>query len=301
MRVVFMGTPVFSVPALHAIHAAGHEILRVYTRPPAASGRGLKQTPSPVQSAADALGLEVQAPQNFKSPETVEAFAALECELAVVVAYGLILPQSVLAVPRLGCWNIHASLLPRWRGAAPVQRAIMAGDKKTGVAIMQMEAGLDTGPVLETRETPIIADDTSESLHARLADLGAAAITEAMAAADELTRVPQPEDGVCYADKIDKAEARIDWTRPAREIDCHIRGLSPFPGAWFEVDGTRVKVLAATPVDVDGPAGQVMTDAPVIACGTGGVRLERVQRAGKAAMDGADFMNGGLIVPGQRL
>ena len=301
MRVVFMGTPAFSVPALHAIHAAGHEILRVYTRPPAASGRGLKQTPSPVQSAADALGLEVQAPQNFKSPETVEAFAALECELAVVVAYGLILPQSVLAVPRLGCWNIHASLLPRWRGAAPVQRAIMAGDKKTGVAIMQMEAGLDTGPVLETHETPITSDDTSESLHARLADLGAAAITEAMAAADELTRVPQPDDGVCYADKIDKAEARIDWTRPAREIDCHIRGLSPFPGAWFEVDGTRVKVLAATPVDVDGPAGQVMTDAPVIACGTGGVRLERVQRAGKAAMDGADFMNGGLIVPGQRL
>lgn len=301
MRVVFMGTPAFSVPALHAIHAAGHEILRVYTRPPAASGRGLKQTPSPVQSAADALGLEVQAPQNFKSPETVEAFAALECELAVVVAYGLILPQNVLAVPHLGCWNIHASLLPRWRGAAPVQRAIMAGDKKTGVAIMQMEAGLDTGPVLETHETPITVDDTSESLHARLADLGAAAITEAMAAAHELTRVPQPDDGVCYADKIDKAEARIEWTRPAREIDCHIRGLSPFPGAWFEADGTRVKVLAATPVDVDGPAGQVMTDAPVITCGKGGVRLERVQRAGKAAMDGADFMNGGLIVPGQQL
>ena len=301
MRVVFMGTPTFSVPALHAIHAAGHEILRVYTRPPAASGRGLKQTPSPVQSAANALGLEIQAPQNFKSPETFEAFAALESELAVVVAYGLILPQSVLEVPRLGCWNIHASLLPRWRGAAPVQRAIMAGDKKTGVAIMQMEAGLDTGPVLETRETPITADDTSESLHARLADLGAAAITEAMEVADELTCVPQPDYGVCYADKIDKAEARIDWTRPAREIDCHIRGLSPFPGAWFEVDSTRVKVLAATPVDVNGPAGRVMTDAPVIACGTGGVRLERVQRAGKAAMDAANFMNGGLIVPGQRL
>ena len=301
MRVVFMGTPAFSVPALHAIHAAGHEILRVYTRPPAASGRGLKQTPSPVQSAADALGLEVQAPQNFKSPETVEAFAALKSELAVVVAYGLILPQSVLEVPRLGCWNIHASLLPRWRGAAPVQRAIMAGDKKTGVAIMQMEAGLDTGPVLETRETPITADDTSESLHKRLADLGAAAITEAMAVADELTLVPQSDDGVCYADKIAKAEARIDWTRPAHEIDCHIRGLSPFPGAWFEVDGTQVKVLAASPVDENGPAGQVMTDAPVIACGTGGVRLERVQRAGRAAIDAADFMNGGFIVPGQRL
>ena len=301
MRVVFMGTPVFSVSALRAIHAAGHEILRVYTRPPAAFGRGLKQTPSPVQCAADALGLEVQAPKNFKSPETVDAFAALECELAVVVAYGIVLPQSVLTVPRLGCWNIHASLLPRWRGAAPVQRAIMAGDKKTGVSIMQMETGLDTGPVLKTHETPITADDTSESLHARLADLGAAAITEAMAAADELLPVPQPDDGVCYAEKIDKAEARIDWTRPAHEIDYHIRGLSPFPGAWFEVDGTRVKVLAATPVDVDGPAGQVMTDALVVACGTGGVRLERVQRAGKAVMDGADFKNGGLIVPGQRL
>ena len=301
MRVVFMGTPPFSVPALRAIHAAGHELLRVYTRPPAASGRGLKQTPSPVQSAADALGLEVHAPQSFKSPETVEAFAALECDLAVVVAYGLILPPAILSVPRLGCWNIHASLLPRWRGAAPVQRAIMAGDTKTGIAIMQMEAGLDTGPVLETHETPITAQDTSESLHARLADLGATGITEAMARADELTPVPQPDDGVCYADKIDKAEARIDWTRPAHEIDCHIRGLSPFPGAWFDVDGTRVKVLAASSVEADGPAGQILTGAPVIACGTGGVRLDRVQRAGKAAMDGADFMNGGLVVPGQRL
>lgn len=301
MRVVFMGTPAFSVPALRAIHGAGHEILRVYTRPPAASGRGMKQTPSPVQSAADELGLEVHAPQNFKLPETVGAFAALDCDLAVVVAYGLILPQVILSAPRLGCWNIHASLLPRWRGAAPVQRAIMAGDTKTGIAIMQMEAGLDTGPVLETLETPITASDTSESLHARLADLGATGITEAMARAGELTPVTQPDDGVCYADKIDKAEARIDWTRPAYEVDCHIRGLSPFPGAWFEVDGTRVKVLGATPVDVEGSAGQVMTDAPVIACAKGGVRLDRVQRAGKAAMDGTDFMNGGLLVPGQQL
>ena len=179
--------------------------------------------------------------------------------------------------------------------------AIAAGDTKTGIAIMQMEAGLDTGPVLETLETPITANDTSESLHARLADLGATGITAAMARAGEITPVPQPNDGVCYADKIDKAEARIDWTRPAYQVDCHIRGLSPFPGAWFEVDGTRVKVLGATPVDVEGSAGQVMTGAPVIACGTGGVRLERVQRAGKAAMDGTDFMNGGLLVPGQRL
>ena len=301
MRVVFMGTPAFSVPALRAIHGAGHEILRVYTRPPAASGRGMKQTPSPVQSAAGELGLEVHAPQNFKSPETVGAFAALDCDLAVVVAYGLILPQVILAAPRLGCWNIHASLLPRWRGAAPVQRAIMAGDTKTGIAIMQMEAGLDTGPVLETLETPITASDTSESLHARLAHLGATGIAEAMTRAGELTPVPQPDDGVCYADKIDKAEARIDWTRPAYQVDCHIRGLSPFPGAWFEVDGTRVKVLGATPVDVQGSAGQVMTGAPVIACGKGGVRLDRVQRAGKAALDGTDFMNGGLLVPGQQL
>ena len=301
MRVVFMGTPAFSVPALRAIHAAGHEILRVYTRPPAASGRGMKQTPSSVQSTAEELGLEVQAPKNFKSPETLAAFAALDCDLAVVVAYGLILPKALLAMPRLGCWNIHASLLPRWRGAAPVQRAIMAGDTKTGIAIMQMEAGLDTGPVLQTHETPITADDTSESLHTRLADLGATAIAEAMAVADELTPVLQPDDGVCYADKIDKAEARIDWTGSAHEIHCHIRGLSPLPGAWFEVDGARVKVLAATPVDVDGPAGQVISGAPVIACGTGGLRLERVQRAGKAAMDGTDFMNGGLLVPGHRL
>ena len=301
MRVVFMGTPVFSVPALRAIHEAGHDILQVYTRPPTASGRGMKQTPSPVQSTADELGLEVQTPQNFKSPETVETFAAFDCDLAVVVAYGLILPPEVLAVPRLGCWNIHASLLPRWRGAAPVQRAIMAGDTKTGIAIMQMEAGLDTGPVLQSHETPITANDTSESLHARLADLGARAITEAMAGADRQTPVPQPDDGVCYADKIDKAEARIDWTRPAHAVGCHIRGLSPFPGAWFEVDGTRVKVLGATPVEADGPPGQVMTGAPVIACGEGGLRLDRVQRAGKAVMDGADFMNGGLLVPGQRL
>ncbi|MEC8565591.1 MAG: methionyl-tRNA formyltransferase, partial [Pseudomonadota bacterium] len=174
-------------------------------------------------------------------------------------------------------------------------------DTKTGIVIMQMEAGLDTGPVLETLETPITASDTSESLHARLAHLGATGITEAMARAGELTPVPQPDNGVCYADKIDKAEARIDWTRSAYEVDCHIRGLSPFPGAWFEVDGTRVKVLGATPVDVEGFAGQVMTGAPVIACGKGGVRLDRVQRAGKAAMDGTDFMNGGLLVPGQQL
>ena len=301
MRVVFMGTPVFSVPALRAIHEAGHDIVRVYTRPPTASGRGMKQTPSPVQSTADELGLEVQTPQNFKSPETVEAFVALDCDLAVVVAYGLILPPEALAVPRLGCWNIHASLLPRWRGAAPVQRAIMAGDTKTGIAIMQMEAGLDTGPVLQSHETPITVNDTSESLHARLADLGARGITEAMARADGLTPVPQPDDGVCYADKIDKAEARIDWTRPAHAVGCHIRGLSPFPGAWFEVAGSRVKVLGATPVEADGPPGQVVTGAPVIACGKGGLRLDRVQRAGKAVMDGADFMNGGLLVPGQRL
>ena len=301
MRVVFMGTPAFSVPALRAVHEAGHEILRVYTRPPAASGRGMKQTPSPVHSAGDELGLEVQTPQNFKSPDTIDAFAALDCDLAVVVAYGLILPQAILSLPRLGCWNIHASLLPRWRGAAPVQRAIMAGDTKTGIAIMQMEAGLDTGPVLHALETPITADDTSESLNARLADLGAFAITQAMARADKLMPVPQPEDGVCYADKIDKAEARIDWTRPAQEIDCHIRGLSPFPGAWFEADGTRVKVLAATPIDTQGAPGEVMTSDPVIACGVGGVRLDRVQRAGKAAMDGTAFMNGGLLAPGQRL
>ena len=244
MRVVFMGTPVFSVPALRAIHEAGHDILQVYTRPPIASGRGMKQTPSPVQSTADELGLEVQTPKNFKSPETVETFAALDCDLAVVVAYGLILPQVILAAPRLGCWNIHASLLPRWRGAAPVQRAIMAGDTKTGIAIMQMEAGLDTGPVLETLETPITASDTSESLHARLADLGATGITEAMARAGELTPVPQPDDGVCYADKIDKAEARIDWTRPAHEVDCHIRGLSPFPALGLRWTARASKCLA---------------------------------------------------------
>ncbi|MBL6786443.1 MAG: methionyl-tRNA formyltransferase [PS1 clade bacterium] len=301
MRVVFMGTPAFSVPALQAIHAAGHEIIQVYTRPPAPAGRGMKLKPSPVHEVANALGLTVSCPENFKTAETVDEFTARDCDLAVVVAYGLILPRALLQAPGRGCWNIHASLLPRWRGAAPIQRAIMAGDEKTGVAIMQMEAGLDTGPVLHLRDTPIHGDDTSAQLHMRLADLGAVAIVEAMDMADKLQPQPQAEAGICYAEKIDKAEARIDWTRSAADVDRHIRGLSPFPGAWFEVDGTRIKVLAATPVNSDGPAGQVMTGDPVIACGGGGVCLDMVQRAGKAAMAGADFMNGGLLSPGQQL
>ena len=302
MRLIFMGTPDFSVPTLDALVAAGHEIVAVYTQPPRPAGRGRKPRPSPVAARAEALGLPVRTPENFRHAEDRAALAALGADAAVVVAYGLLLPQSVLDAPAGGCFNLHASLLPRWRGAAPIQRAIMAGDAETGVCVMKMARGLDTGPVALTARTPIAADDTAATLHDRLAGIGAPLMVEAMArlGAGGLTLTEQPEDGL-YAAKIDKAEARIDWHRPAAEVDRHIRGLSPFPGAWFEREGERVKALLSAVVTGDGPAGETLDSALTVACGSGAVRLTRLQRAGKAPMDADVFLRGTPVPAGERL
>jgi len=301
MRVVFMGTPDFSVPALDALHAAGHEIACVYTQPPRPAGRGQKDRESPVHARAASLGLPVRHPVSLKPAEAQADFAALSPEIAVVVAYGLILPRGVLDAPVHGCLNIHASLLPRWRGAAPIHRAVMAGDAETGVCIMRMEEGLDTGPVLAREATPIGTTDTTGVLHDRLAAMGARLIVEALARLGELTPEAQPGDGVTYAAKIDKAEAKIDWTRPADEVDRQIRGLSPFPGAWTEIDGERVKILGSEQAQGSGAPGEVLDDRLTIACGTGAVRLLRLQRAGKAAQDAAVFLNGRAVPPGKWL
>ncbi|NCG10570.1 MAG: methionyl-tRNA formyltransferase [Alphaproteobacteria bacterium] len=308
MRLIFMGTPDFSVPALNALHDAGHDICAVYTRPPAKKGRGMSEKLSPVHECAEALGLDVFTPKNFKSSETVATFASHQADLAVVVAYGLILPESVLSAPEKGCWNIHASLLPRWRGAAPIQRAIMSGDKQTGICIMQMEAGLDTGAVLLRREIDIDHTDTASNLHDRLMELGGDTIVEAINEYENLQPIQQSEAGVTYAQKIDKQESRINWLEKANQLDCFIRGLSPFPGAWFDAEGDRIKVLAARPVetlpDVKHKAGEVLdagNGAPIIACGIGALELVRLQRAGKSAMTGEEFQRGKGLKPGMLL
>jgi methionyl-tRNA formyltransferase len=301
MRVIFMGTPDFSVPALDALVEAGHDIAAVYCQPPRPAGRGKKDRPTPVHARAEDLGLEVRHPASLKDKDEQAAFAALKADVAVVVAYGLILPQAVLDAPTHGCLNIHASLLPRWRGAAPIHRAIMARDAQTGVCIMQMEAGLDTGPVLLRRTTPIGDTETTGELHDRLSTMGAQAIVEALAQLDSLTPTPQAEAGVTYAEKIDKSEARVDWTRPAAEVDAHIRGLSPFPGAWSEAEGQRIKLLASSLADGTGRPGEVLDDSLTVACGTGAVRLLRLQRAGKGAQDAETFLRGMAFPAGTKL
>lgn len=283
MRIIFMGTPEFSVPVLDALVDADHDIVAVYSQPPRPAGRGKKDRPGPVQTRAQALGLPVRHPVSLKDADAQAAFAALDADVAVVVAYGLILPQAVLDAPRLGCLNIHASLLPRWRGAAPIHRAIMAGDDQTGVCIMQMDAGLDTGPVVLRATTDIYPADTTGALHDRLSSLGAASIVTALATLGDLTPVVQPAQGVTYAAKIDKSEARIEWSHPACDVDRMIRGLSPFPGAWCMVGDERIKVLGSILADGAGPAGAVLHGA-VIACGDGAVAVTRLQRAGKKAM-----------------
>ncbi|NHB76196.1 methionyl-tRNA formyltransferase [Rhodobacter calidifons] len=293
MKVVFMGTPEFSVPVLEALHAR-HRIVAVYCQPPRPAGRGKADRPSPVQTRAEALGLTVRHPVSLRSEEAQRDFAALDADVAVVVAYGLILPQPVLDAPRLGCLNIHASLLPRWRGAAPIHRAIMAGDRETGVCIMQMEAGLDTGPVLLREAVEIGAEETTAELHDRLSALGARLIVQALDSLP-LPATPQPEEGVTYAAKIDKAEARVDWTRPAVEVDRLIRGLSPFPGAWTEVNGERVKLLRSRLAEGQGAPGQVLGGFTV-ACGEGAVEVLEAQREGKRPMPAADVLRG-LILP----
>ena len=296
MRVIFMGTPDFSVPVLDALVEAGHDVVAAYCQPPRPAGRGKKDRPSPVQARAEALGIEVRHPVSIKGPQELADFAALEADIAVVVAYGLILPQAVLDAPKWGCLNIHASLLPRWRGAAPIHRAILAGDAETGVCIMQMEAGLDTGPVLSRESFAIGDEETTGELHDRLSALGARMIVDALAR-DDVMAVSQDAEGVTYAAKIDKAEARVDWNLSAAQVSAHIRGLSPFPGAWIEVAGERVKLLGARVVDGSGAAGAVL-DGFTVACGEGAVKITRAQRAGKKPMDAAEVLKG-LTLPRQ--
>lgn len=293
MRVIFMGTPEFSVPALQAI-AARHQVVAVYSQPPRAAGRGHKPRLSAVHQAAEAMGIPVHTPERLKSPQDQADFAGLGADVAVVVAYGLILPQAVLDAPRLGCLNIHASLLPRWRGAAPIHRAIMSGDAETGVAIMQMQAGLDTGPVLAEARTPIGSTETTTDLHDRLSEMGAQLIVDTLQRLP-LPAQPQAAEGVTYAAKIDKAEARIDWTRPAAQIDRQIRALSPFPGAWCVIAGERVKLLRSRLAPGDGRPGHVL-EGFTIACGEGAVEVLQAQREGKRPMPAAEILRG-LTLP----
>lgn len=291
MRIIFMGTPEFSVPILQALFDAGHDVACVYSQPPRPAGRGKRDRPSAVQTKAEALGLTVRHPISLRNTDAQAEFSALDADIAVVVAYGLILPQTILEAPRQGCLNIHASLLPRWRGAAPIHRAIMAGDKQTGICIMQMEAGLDTGPVLLRQQTDIGAEETTGALHDRLSQMGAALILRTLDTLPLLTPIPQPKSGITYAAKIDKAEARIDWTRPAPEIDRQIRGLSPFPGAWCDIGGERVKLLGSHLAEGHGKPGEVLSGL-TIACGAGAIEITRLQRAGGKPLDAEAALRG---------
>ena len=299
MRIIFMGTPDFAVPTLQALVDAAHEVVCVYTQPPRPGGRrGRELTPSPVQSRAEDLGIEVRHPTSLKSAEEQARFADLEADVAIVAAYGLILPQAVLDAPKHGCLNVHASILPKWRGAAPIHRAIMAGDPVTGVTIMQMEAGLDTGPMLAFARTPV-EDKTTGELTEELAEIGAQLMVGTLIDLAALHPLEQDDDKATYAAKIDKSEARIDWSRPADEVVRHIHGLSPFPGAWFELDGERVKVLRAEAAEGAGAApGEVLDDRMTIACGQGAIRPLELQRAGKPRMDTATFLRGRAVSAG---
>ena len=286
-----MGTPGFSVPALDALNIAGHEVVAAYTQPPRPAGRGKKDRPSPVHKRAIELGIPVRHPETLRDTDEQGAFADLNADVAVVVAYGLILPAPVLAAPRLGCLNIHASLLPRWRGAGPIQRAVMAGDAETGISIMRMELGLDTGPVLLSCATPIGPTDTSGDLHDRLAGMGARLIVDALSDPDALVGKPQSEAAVTYAVKISKTEAHVDWTRPAVDVDRQIRGLSPFPGAWTDVDGERIKLLRSVLADGEGAPGAHLGGFR-IACGEGTIQIIEAQRGGKRPMEAEELLRG---------
>lgn len=307
MRIIFMGTPDFAVPTLRAVLDAGHEVVAVYTQPPRAAGRGMALRKSPVHDCAAQAGLTVLTPERLKSSEEQQRFRAFNADAAVVVAYGLILPPPILAGTRYGALNIHASLLPRWRGAAPINRAIMAGDGETGVSIMRVGDGLDTGPVCLTERLPIGPEMTAGELHDALAAKGAHLMVEAFAALERgrLDCKPQPSEGVTYAEKIEPAETRIDWSRICHEVHNHIRGLSPHPGAWFEVELNgkveRVRALRATLAPAEAPPGIVLDDRLTIACGDGAVRLTQVQRAGKRPMSAEDFLRGVQLAPGAAL
>ena len=302
MRLAFLGTPDFAVPSLAELIASGHEVVAAYSQPPRPRGRGQTLQPSPVQAFAESMGVPVFAPASMKTEEAINTFRSLDLDAAVVVAYGQILPRAVLEAPRLGSFNLHGSLLPRWRGAAPIQRAVMAGDAQTGVQIMRMTEGLDEGPVILSEVLPIGREDTTGSLGERMAHVGAGLWSRALAAierggATETEQAGEPT----YAKKITSAEARIDWSRPAREVDGLIRGLSPRPGAWFELDGARVKALLSRAEGGEGEPGQVLDDRLLIACGEGAVRLLRVQREGRAVQSAEDFLRGQPVAAGARL
>jgi methionyl-tRNA formyltransferase len=307
LRLIFMGTPEFSVPTLVELAAHGHEIAAVYTRAPKPGGRGMKLQPTPVELEARRLGIPVATPKTLKTPQALDEFRAQGADAAVVVAYGMILPQAILDAPKLGCYNLHASLLPRWRGAAPINRAIMAGDDETGVVVMKMDAGLDTGDVAMAERIAISGQMTASDLHDALARLGADLTVRAMAALERgaLQLKVQGEDGVTYAAKIDKAEARIDWSKPAHAVLRHIHGLSPFPGAWSEISGegeqARVKILRCELASGSGAPGAVLDDRLAIACGEGAIRITELQRAGKASMKAAEFLRGTPLKPPARL
>ncbi|WFU82224.1 methionyl-tRNA formyltransferase [Bradyrhizobium sp. CIAT3101] len=304
LRLIFMGTPDFSVPTLLELVAHGHEIVAVYTRAPKPGGRrGLQMQPTPVEEAARKLGVPVLTPKTLKTQEALDEFSAFDADAAVVVAYGMILPQAILDAPKLGCYNLHASLLPRWRGAAPINRAIMAGDAESGVMVMKMDVGLDTGDVAMAERLAITDSMTAIDLHDRLSRLGADLMVRAMAALDRggLQLKKQSEDGVTYAAKIDKAEARIDWSKPARAVLRHIHGLSPFPGAWAELENARVKILRCELAKGSGEPGAVLDEQLTIACGEGAIRIIELQREGKGRMQAADFLRGVPVKPPMRL
>jgi len=301
LRLAFMGTPDFAVPTLAELIAQGHEIAAVYSQPPRPKGRGMALEPGPVHAFAQAAKLPVRTPLSLKSAEEQAAFAALDLDAAIVVAYGLLLPKAVLDAPKLGCFNLHGSLLPRWRGAAPIQRAVMAGDAETGVMVMQMEEGLDTGPVLMAEKVPV-GRKTSGELATELSRLGADLMVRALGALERGAITPQPQatQGVTYAKKIFKDEARIDWSKSAGEIDCLIRGLAPAPGAFTEIKGERLKILYAMPVTDRGEPGEIITDDLTVACGEGALKLLKVQRAGKGVMEARELLKGFALPPGTK-
>lgn len=300
MRIVYMGTPEFAVPALTALAGAGHEIAAVYSQPPRPAGRGKALRPSPVHQQAEAMGIEVRTPVSLKDEAVQAAFAALNADVAVVAAYGLILPRPILAAPRMGCLNIHASLLPRWRGAAPIQRAILSGDNVTGVTIMNMEAGLDTGPMRAKHVTPI-ESKTAGALTEELAQAGAELMVEVLEDLPAHPPVPQPEEGVTYAAKIDKMESRIDFTRDAHQVERQVRAFNPLPGAFFEYRGERFRILAAHVEEHDGPAGELLDNSLLIGCGHGAIRPGLIQRAGKGAMTPGELLRGYDMPAGSRV
>ena len=303
LRLVFMGTPNFAVPTLVELVGRGHDVAAVYTRAPKPAGRGMETQPTPIEREARRFGIPVLTPKTLRTADSEEQFSAYQADAAVVVAYGLILPKQTLDAPRLGCFNLHASALPRWRGAAPINRAVMAGDPATAVMVMRMEEGLDTGPVAMAERVAIDPDMTAGELHDRLAPLGADLMARALAALekDALVLTPQPSDGVTYAAKIDKAETRIDWSKPWQQVHDHARGLSPFPGAWCEIGGARVKVLRTTKGGGSGAPGTVLDDKLTIACGDGAIRILSLQPAGKRTMTTEEYLRGARVAPGTLL